>query len=205
MADAGSRTTALNASVSGFGATRRLVVYDTLLEQATPAELEAVVAHELSHATRQDVLVGTMLGALAAATGVVVLALALSWSPLLRRSGADGAGDPRVLGLVLAVAAVLLLASSPAQSLVSRAVERRADVHALELTRDPLTVALLHRRLAVANKSSLDPSWWRYVWFFTHPTPPERLALVRDWAQQAGLPVPPDLAAGGPHGVSDVR
>ena len=56
VADASRRTTKANAYVSGFGATRRVVVYDTLLERARPAELRAVLAHELAHRRYGDVL-----------------------------------------------------------------------------------------------------------------------------------------------------
>ena len=75
VADASRRTTTLNAYVSGLGSTRRIVVYDTLLEDATPAEVESVVAHELGHADENDVLWGTALGAIAAAAAVCGLAL----------------------------------------------------------------------------------------------------------------------------------
>ena len=52
VADASKRTTTLNAYVSGFGSTRRIVVYDTLLTSESPPEVEPVVAHELGHAKR---------------------------------------------------------------------------------------------------------------------------------------------------------
>ena len=81
VADASRRTTTLNAYVSGFGSTRRIVVYDTLLEDATPAEVESVVAHELGHADENDVLWGTALGAIAAAARY---AASRSWSVMRR-------------------------------------------------------------------------------------------------------------------------
>ena len=59
VADASRRTTALNAYVSGFGASKRIVIYDTLLDSATAPEIELIVAHELGHASTDDVLVGT--------------------------------------------------------------------------------------------------------------------------------------------------
>lgn len=193
VSDASARGTALNAYVSGFGATRRLVVYDTLLERADPAEVEAVVAHELGHAARRDVLVGTVLAALAAASAVLLLGVALSWQPLLARAGADGAGDPRVVALALAVLAVLSALAGPITVLVSRQVEARADVHALDLTGDPVAFARLQKRLAVTNRSALDPPAWRYLWFATHPTAPQRLAAARDWARSQGRPEPAGL------------
>ena len=190
VADASRRTTALNAYVSGFGATRRIVVFDTLLEQATPEEVESVVAHELGHARRNDVLVGTLLGALGAALVVCVLFVALRSTWLLGRAGADSAADPRVLALVLAVVAVAGLLATPVQSLVSRKVEARADVHALDLTEDPGTFVAMQRRLALTNLSDVDPPVALHTWFGTHPTAPQRIALARTWAQNRGVSVP---------------
>ena len=62
VADASRRTTALNAYVSGLGVTRRIVVYDTLLREATPGEVRGVVAHEVGHAKDRDVEVGARWG-----------------------------------------------------------------------------------------------------------------------------------------------
>ena len=181
VADASRRTTALNAYVSGFGGSRRIVVYDTLIAQATPEEVALIVAHELGHADEQDVLVGTLLGALGAAAAVCALALVLSWLPLLRRAGADGMADPRVVPLVLALIAVTSLLVAPASNLVSRQIEVRADVHSLDLTRDPDTFVATHKRLAVTNLSDLDPHPLAYALFATHPAVRERLSLAREW------------------------
>lgn len=181
VADASRRTTALNAYVSGFGSSRRIVVYDTLVEQATPAEVELVVAHELGHAADRDVLVGTLLGALGAAAAVCALAVVLSWMPLLRRAGADGMADPRAVPLVLALIAVTTLLVAPVSNLVSRRIEARADVHSLDLTRDPGTFVAVQKRLALSNLSDLDPHPLAYAFFATHPGVTERLSLAREW------------------------
>ncbi|RJK97206.1 M48 family metalloprotease [Vallicoccus soli] len=204
VADASRRTSTLNAYVSGFGATKRIVVYDTLLERAPPEQVESVVAHELGHAEEQDVLHGTLVGALGVAAGVCALALALGSPRLLRRAGASGAGDPRSTALALAVVAVLTTAAGPVQLLVSRQVEERADLHALELTRDPLSLAELQRRLALTSRSDLTPHPLVEALFASHPSAPERIARARDWARATTLPgrgpaVPPPgpLAPGG--------
>ncbi|HVE74890.1 MAG TPA: M48 family metalloprotease [Mycobacteriales bacterium] len=186
VADASRRTTALNAYVSGFGATRRIVVYDTLLREAPPAEVRLIVAHELGHTKNRDVLIGTATGALGAAASVCALALLLSW-PAARRWGRfPAAGDPRIVPLVLFGATVLTLLSGPAANLVSRRVEARADIHSLSLTRDVATFTASHRRLAVTNLSDLDPHPLAYAFFATHPTSPQRLALAREWQRLRG-------------------
>jgi STE24 endopeptidase len=183
VADASRRTTSLNAYVSGFGSTRRIVVYDTLIKQATPAEVELVVAHELGHAKRQDVLHGTMLGALSGAAGVCVLALLLSWTPLLRRVGASSAGDPRVIPLLLFLVSASTLLLAPATNLMSRRIEARADVHSLDVTHDVPTFIASEQRLARTNLSDLEPNAFLYMMFSTHPSSPQRIALAREWAR----------------------
>ena len=182
VADASRRTTALNAYVSGFGSTRRIVLYDTLLTSSSSREVELVVAHELGHAKRQDVLHGTAIGALAAAAGLCALFLVLQSGWVLRRVGAAGAGDPKIIPLVLFLAAATTLAVSPLTNLVSRHIEARADVHALELTGDVPTFIASEHRLSTTNLSTLDPSPLVYLLFFTHPSGPQRIALARAWA-----------------------
>jgi STE24 endopeptidase len=183
VADASRRTTALNAYVSGFGSTRRIVVYDTVLAQLPDAEVESITAHELGHVSADDVLTGTLIGALGSAAGVALLGWLLSWTPLLRRAGADGPGDPRVVGLVLFLIAAGTLLSTPVQNAVSRQLETRADLHALDLTQDPGAFADVQRRLGVANLSDPDPpALWQ--WFFgTHPTTAQRVAFAGDWTR----------------------
>jgi STE24 endopeptidase len=183
VADASRRTTSLNAYVSGFGSTRRIVLYDTLVRTATPAEVELIVAHELGHAKRQDVLHGTLLGALGSAAGVCALALLLSWTPLLRRAGASSPGDPRVIPLLLFVVTLAGLLFAPATNLISRRIEARADVHSLDVTHDVPTFIESEQRLARTNLSDLDPNPFLYAMFSTHPTSPQRIALAREWAR----------------------
>lgn len=200
IADASRRTSTLNAYVSGFGATRRIVVYDTLLDQAPAEQVRTVVAHELGHAAEHDVRNGTLLGALLAAAGVCALGGLLGWSWLHARAGADGAHDPRVLVAVLAIVGLLGFLTAPMQGLVSRRVETRADVHSLDLTGDPTTFTEMQRSLALASHSDLDPPMLTYVLFASHPTAPERIALARSWADVNDAPEPPDLAPVGESG-----
>ncbi|MDP9845241.1 M48 family metallopeptidase [Streptosporangium lutulentum] len=189
VADASRRTTALNAYVSGFGATRRIVVYDTLL-QAPADQVELVVAHELGHAKAGDVLYGTLIGGLAAACGACLLYLVASAGPVRRRAGISSLGDPRAVGLLMGLLSLATVLSGPAQNLISRHIEARADVHALNLTRDPATFISMQKRLAIANISDLSPDAFEYFLYSSHPTTPQRIALARSWAQLNGLPVP---------------
>ncbi|MGY1748001.1 M48 family metallopeptidase [Modestobacter sp. SYSU DS0511] len=190
VADASRRTTALNAYVSGFGSTRRVVVYDTVLERLPDEEIESIVAHELGHVANDDVLSGTLIGALGAGAGVSLLGWLLGAPPLLRRAGARGPGDGAVVGLLLFLVTVGTLVSTPVQNLVSRQIEARADLHALDLTGDPVAFTAMQRRLGEANLNDPDPpAAWQ--WFYgSHPTVPQRIAFAADWARLHGAPVP---------------
>lgn len=179
VADASRRTTALNAYVSGFGRTRRIVVYDTLLGTAPPEEVELVVAHELGHVKHRDVLRGTLLGALGAGAGVGLLSAVMAASPY-------GTGDPRGLFLLAALAALLSACAGPAGCAVSRRAERRADRHALELTGDADRFIAMQRRLTVTNVSDPDPPRLLHVMLGTHPTAVQRIAAARAFAAAKG-------------------
>ena len=167
VADASRRTTRTNAYVSGFGPTRRVVVWDTLLADADEPELKLVVAHELGHRRERHVLKGTLLGMGGAVAAVLLLRVAL---------GTPQPGDfPSAALLFTGVE----LAALPLLSWVSRRWERQADRSSLELTNDRDAFARAHVALARKNLSDLDPPRLAYLMLFTHPTPPERLALAR--------------------------
>ena len=179
VSDASRRTRKHNAYVSGLGPTRRLVLFDTLLEEAPREELRGVVAHELGHRRHRHVAAGTLLAMVGAAAAVLVVWGLLSWHGLLAAVGTDGPGDPRVIPLVLLASSLLELGALPFGTWVSRSWERSADRFALQLTHDGAALEQMHRRLALANLADLDPPKLLYALLFTHPTPPERIAAAR--------------------------
>jgi STE24 endopeptidase len=178
VADASRRTTAANAYVSGFGNSRRVVLYDTLLAEMSEPEVLAVVGHELAHARHDDVMTGTLLGAAGTVAGVGLLALLLGGG-LRRRAGVSGAGDPRVVALVLALMAIGSLVASPVENAVSRQLETRADVDALKATGDPVAFEEMQRDLALGAVADPEPPAWSQWWFGSHPTVLQRIAVAR--------------------------
>lgn len=167
VADASRRTRRTNAYVSGLGPTRRVVVWDTLLADASEPELKLIVAHELGHRRDRHVLKGTLLGM----GGAIVVVLVLS-AVLGRLQPSD---FPNAALLVTGIE----IAGLPAISWLSRRWERAADRSSLELTHDLDAFVGAHVALARKNLSDLDPPRLAYMMLFTHPTPPERLALAR--------------------------
>ena len=175
VADASRRTTTLNAYVSGIGDTKRLVLYDTLLSDATEDEVVAVAAHEVAHAARNDVLVGTTLGAVGIVAAVAGLGLLLDGGWGRRLTG--GVGEASATWPVLATVALATVLASPIENTISRAVEVRADVDSLATTGDREAFRQLHVRLAQRSLADPTPPAWRQFWWGSHPTVLERLAL----------------------------
>jgi STE24 endopeptidase len=196
VADASRRTTKVNAYVSGIGRTRRVVVFDTLVAMAgsaageagdarpedrcaagaagaaDPAAVEVVVAHELGHRRDGHVAKLTLLAMAGAVVAVLVL-----WAVLGTR-----VADPRTLPEALLLLLGLELAALAPGAWLSRRFERAADRWSLELTEKPEAFGRAHLELARRNLSDLEPPRIVYLLLFSHPTPPERLALGRAWS-----------------------
>ena len=185
VADASRRTRRENAYVSGLGGTRRIVLFDNLLDASEPRQIRLVVAHELGHRRAGHVERGTLLAMAGSAAVVLVLWGLLSWPALLEAIGASGPGDPRVAPFLFLVVGVFEIIGLPLGAALSRRWEREADRSSLELTRDPEAFESAHRRLARANLADLEPPRAVYGLLFSHPTPPERIAAARAWARRA--------------------
>jgi Zn-dependent protease with chaperone function len=179
VADASRRTTAGNAYVSGLGPSKRVVLYDTILDgRFTDGEVRAITAHELAHVARAHLWKGMAWFALLAIPAVFLVAWATE-----RRGGLD---HPEQVPLAIAVALVFFLVTLPFQNLVSRRYEAEADWLALEATRDPDGSAQLDRRLVTTNLGDPDPPALYYALFATHPSPMERIAMAEAFRDRQG-------------------
>ncbi|HEY9395408.1 MAG TPA: M48 family metallopeptidase [Nocardioides sp.] len=174
--DASRRTTSLNAYVTGFGSTRRVVLYDNLVDSqrgaAARGAVLSVVAHELAHAKHDDVLVGTVIGAAGAVAGVGLLGLLLSY----RRQ--DEYATPEAVPMLMAVFALASVLAMPIQNGLSRHVEARADVDALHATGDLESFIRLQHDLGARSLSDPSPQAWSQWWFGSHPTTLQRIAIA---------------------------
>ena len=186
VVDANRRTRKENAYVSGLGTTRRLVLFDNLVDKGEPAQIQLVVAHELGHRRARHLARATLLAMGDGAATVLVLWGFFSWPALLAAIGASGAGDARATPFLFLVSGVLELVALPFASALSRRWEREADRFSLDLTRDPEAFEAAHRRLATANLADLDPPPAVYTFLFSHPTPTERITAARAWARTRG-------------------
>ena len=171
--DASRRTTAANAYVTGFGRTKRVVLYDTLIEDFKPAETRLVVAHELGHVHHHDVRGGLIWLAIVAPFGVWAAALLAE-----RLAPAGGSLGPRAVPAVALSLALVVPVVTMVSNQLSRDVERRADAFSLELTRDPRTFIAFQRRITVKNVSDPDPPAVARFLLGTHPSTIERIGMA---------------------------
>lgn len=171
-------TDAPNAQAAGFGPSRTVVLWNTLLdEDFSRPELRSVLAHELAHLARDHPLKGIGWTAL-----FLIPALALT-ALLTRPQG--GLARPEAVPVALLVLVLLSLLATPLFNAVSRRAEAEADWAALNATRDPAAQRSLLRRLAVDSLTSPDPPAWTVPLYGTHPSIVDRIAMADAWKRLA--------------------
>jgi len=173
--DASRRSTSLNAYVGGLGPTKRVVLYDNLVDDAERPELRSVVAHELAHQEHRDIPRGLLFLAIVAPLGLVFTREAAT--ALAARRGADPGSPAALPGYALALGAASLGLMIPGNQL-SRQVEASADDFAIELTREPAALIDLQKRLAETNVSDPDPPAVVSFLLGSHPPAIERIGAA---------------------------
>lgn len=175
--DMSTRTKSANAAVMGLGATRRIVLGDTLLENFTPDEIETILAHELAHLVHHDLPLGIAVNAALVLVSFFTAHLALRWA--VGAFGLEGLADPAGMPVFALVMGVVGLVAMPLGNAYSRWRERLADGYALRSTGKPAAFADAMARLANQNLGELDPERWVVVLLYSHPPLNERIGRAR--------------------------
>lgn len=163
-----------NAYAYGFGPTRRVVFWDTLLmDPFEPAEQQLVLAHELAHHSQEHLPKGIGWFAIFAVPG--------AWILMRATRSRGGMGAAEAIPVALIVVAVFQLASAPAGNLISRRMEAEADWKALQVTRDPDALEGLMVGLSETSLGDPDPPSWTQLLLGTHPALEDRVAMARAW------------------------
>lgn len=173
-------TTLPNAYAAGLGPSRKVVIWDTLLDGRFGGdEVRVVLAHEYAHHGRDHIWKLAGWFALFAVPGAGLVALAT------RRRG--GMREPEAVPLGLFVFVVLQLLAQPLFNEFSRRLEAEADWQALEATRDPEAAVGLFEEFTRIGLQDPEPPGWSYFLQATHPSVMERIAMTEAWrARQAG-------------------
>jgi STE24 endopeptidase len=181
-------TKTINAYVTGLGATKRIVFWDTILAKLDPDQVAFVAAHEMGHFVlghvRALVVVVTLLSCLSLFVVHRLSGRLLAGSS--RRFGFDRLSDPASLPLLMLLSTAVSLMVTPLVLAFTRHQEHEADRFGLELTRDNRAAALAFVRLQQENLAVPRPGTWYMLWRGSHPSLGERVDFAnhyRPWAE----------------------
>ena len=173
--DGSRRSGHSNAFFTGFGRFRRIVLFDTLVQQLSPGELEAVLAHEIGHYKKGHVPKMLALSAIMSLAGLWILAWLLNSPWFIQAFGFDfeQSGPGPALLLFGLLSGLFTFWLSPLLGLLSRKHEYESDRFAIEYTgSEPMISAL--RKLSEKNLSNLTPHPLYSGFYYSHPTLFER-------------------------------
>jgi STE24 endopeptidase len=177
------KTKKANAALTGLGATRRIILADTLLENYSTDEIEAVLAHELGHHVHRHILKSIGVQALVTFAGFWLASEVLQYAVDNAR-WFEGLSDFATLPLLILVFSALSVLLMPVLNAYSRFNERQADRYCFQSVRsvDPFVTAM--NKLAAQNLAERQPSKWVERLFHSHPSISNRVAAARAWTQQ---------------------
>src|SRR5215831_10637231 len=178
-----------NAALTGLGNTRRIILADTLLDNYTAEEIEAVLAHELGHHVHKHILKSILVQA-----GITLLGFwAANWALhyAVDHHMFEQLSDFANLPLLALVSVVLSFLLMPALNAYSRFNERQADRYAFETTASVEPFISSMNKLAAQNLAERTPSRWVEWFFHSHPSISRRLEAAQDWGRRHGAPAQP--------------
>lgn len=170
-------TKTLNAYVTGFLGTKRIVLWDTLLDRLDEGEVLAVMGHEMGHYVLNHVAWGVSLASLGSL--LLLFLVDRSGRAILRRvgprAGVDTLSDVATVPLLIFLLGSFNLIGAPVQLAVSRAMEHEADRFSLEITRSNRSAASAFAKFVSENLSNPRPGRLSVVWRSTHPPIGDRI------------------------------
>ena len=171
-----------NAALTGLGHTRRIILADTLLENYSPEEIEAVLAHELGHHVHRHILKSIFVQAGITFVGFWAANMVLRYA-VDQRHVFESLYDFANLPLLALVSTVLSFLLMPALNAYSRSKEREADRYCFQAISDVGPFITSMNKLAQQNLAERSPS--RVVeWFFhSHPAISKRVAAAEQWSR----------------------
>ena len=184
VTDQSRKSRTANAAVTGLGRTRRIILFDTLANDFTADEVEAVLAHELGHHVHADIWRG-----LAVQTAVTLAIFWVADHALRAATAALGLDGPAAIAALPLFGLIVMGASLVTVPLVngwSRRVEGQADAFALETTRDPRAFIAAMERLGALNLAEREPHPIKEFFLYSHPSIGRRVARALAWERSAG-------------------
>jgi Zn-dependent protease with chaperone function len=183
--DASEKLRSVNAYVTGFGASKRVVVWDTTLGAMQDREIAFVFGHELGHYVLGHVIIGLVAGAAGLLLSLFLGAQAIRWIVRRRgeRLGIFNVDELASLPLLLLAFTLMSTVASPVGAAFSRHLEHQADVFGLDVIKGvvddpPQAAAHAFQRLGEIDLAEPDPSPLVVFWLYDHPAIRDRVAFV---------------------------
>jgi len=176
-------TNELNAYVTGIGSTKRIVLWDTLIKETTPAELSAVLGHEMGHYVLNHVWKGLLLAGAGLLAALWLVHRCVDWT-LHRhkaRSGVANASDIASLPLFMFIFGMVSFVFQPAALAYSRHLEHEADRFGLEITHDNHACATVFAKFVEHDLAYPSPGLLFVLWRSSHPPLAERIEFCNDY------------------------
>ena len=180
MMDGSKRSSHSNAYFSGFGKSRRIALFDTLLDKHTTEEIVSVVAHEVGHYKKKHIITGTILGILETGVMLFVFNLIMNDPALFAVFGVENVSVYGGLIFFGMLYSPVSLVTSIFTTALSRKNEYEADTYSLENTQNKEALVSMLKGLAANNLSHLTPHPLMVFLSYSHPPVMDRIAAVNN-------------------------
>lgn len=173
-----------NAMFAGWGKTKKMILFDTLLDNFTEDEIETVIGHELGHYVQKDVWRDIILSTVLIFPILYAVHVLMTWTAA--GTPLAGIADLAAIPLFMLLMELLDLVVMPLENWHSRWREKEADWFGLQHSKKPKAQISTEKRLADQALSDVSPHPFLEWYLFTHPNAEKRIAMVKDWERKQG-------------------
>jgi STE24 endopeptidase len=173
VADASRKTNKANAYFTGIGGSKRIVVFDNLINNFSRKETLNVIAHEIGHWYNWHIFKSIIIGIISGTAGLFLINAVFTYSNMV--------GDFKSILIIILLISIISFLSLPLQNAVSRTFERQADNFAMKATENPDAQIQLMLKLAESNLSNVSPHWYIKYFLYSHPPVMERIEAAKNF------------------------
>jgi len=180
--DGSKRSSHSNAYFTGIGKAKRIVLFDTLMQQMTTDQGLAVLAHEMGHYKMKHIRRMLVIQTVVLFFGLYILSLLVDYRPLFSAFGLENPSNHAALVLFGLLSGPVTFYLGPLMNLLSRKHEYEADRFAAVTLRNGKSMEEALINLTIKNLSNLTPHPWYSAYHYSHPTPAERIRAIRQYS-----------------------
>ncbi|MBC8390661.1 MAG: M48 family metallopeptidase [Actinobacteria bacterium] len=173
VADASRKTNKANAYFTGIGGSKRIVVFDNIINNFSRKEALNVIAHEIGHWHYWHIVKSIIIGIISGTAGLFLINAVFTYSSMV--------GDFKSILVIILLISIISFLSLPLQNAVSRTFERQADNFTMQATENPDAQIQLMLKLAESNLSNVSPHWYIKYFLYSHPPIMERVEAAKNF------------------------